>query len=250
MARRRLAGAESDDVVLVVGLRDVLDFRCVDVGGEVEFLRLGVDLGAGRDGPGQEDVTADDGVVADDGLAAEDGRVRVDGDVVLDGRVTADVEEPAAFFQGQSAERDALVDGATVADLCRFTDHNAHAVVDEKASAYLCTGVYLDISLLHAVLRYSTCKKKHFTFIAPMSSSVSSEFLSSSFVFIMFLNFSRNHSSETLTISLGPFAFNQAVLTLTALVCEILSNPSKENHPSASGEIPVFSISRCWILSK
>jgi hypothetical protein len=56
-----------------------------------------------------------------------------------------------------------------------------------------------------------------------------------------FFIFSRNHSSELLTISLGLFAFNQAVLTLTVLVCEILSNPSKENHPSASGEIPEFS---------
>ena len=66
----------------------------------MELLGFGVHFGAGRNGAGEEDVTADDGVVADDGLAAEDGRVRVDGDVVLDGRVTADVQEAAAFLQG------------------------------------------------------------------------------------------------------------------------------------------------------
>jgi hypothetical protein len=49
-----------------------------------------------------------------------------------------------ALVERGAAQRDALVDGAAVADLGRLADHHAHAVVDEHALTDLGAGVDLD----------------------------------------------------------------------------------------------------------
>ena len=43
-----------------------------------------------------------------------------------------------------AAEGDSLIDGAAVADLRRFADHNAHSVIDQDAAPYFCRRMYLN----------------------------------------------------------------------------------------------------------
>src|SRR5258706_16073839 len=60
---------------------------------------------------------------------------------------------PLAFIPRRAAERHAVVNGAVVADFRGFADHNAHAMVDEKAAPYLRAGVDFDTGKEAAEMR-------------------------------------------------------------------------------------------------
>ena len=85
----------------------------------------------------------DDGTGADfcafaDGKGTEDFGTAGDDDVVADGRMAF------AFFLTRPAEGHALIEGNVVADDRRFSDDNAHAMVNEQAFANLGAGMDLD----------------------------------------------------------------------------------------------------------
>ncbi len=69
---------------------------------------------------------------------AQDLRPGAHHDVVADGRM------PLPFLPGGSPKGDAVIHGHVVAHLAGLTDHDAHAVVDEKSLADLGPGMYLD----------------------------------------------------------------------------------------------------------
>src|SRR5690606_11578482 len=115
---------------------------------------LGVDLGVHQQRLGRvadhgrafRHVLGDDGVGPDAGaLADDDGAenlgVGPDDRAVRDGGVAL-----AALAAGgvHAAQRDALIHGDIMADVCGFTDHYAHAVVDEQVAPDLRAGVNLD----------------------------------------------------------------------------------------------------------
>src|SRR3990172_13228534 len=79
-----------------------------------------------------------DPAMAADGHRAEDRRAAEDRHRVLDGGVALD-----ALCRG-AAQRDALVDRHIVADLTRLSDHDAHAVINEKTPADFRSGMDLD----------------------------------------------------------------------------------------------------------
>ena len=72
-----------------------------------------------------------------------------------------------------TAKGNALINGAVIANLCRFAYNHAHAVVDKKALAYFCGRVYLDTRKESGYLRDRPCGKNVALFIKRMSYSVS-----------------------------------------------------------------------------
>ena len=61
-----------------------------------------------------------------------------------------------------------MVNGTVVADLCRFTDHNAHSVVDKQTMADFCAWMNLDPGEKAADLRYQPGKKHQLMSVKPM----------------------------------------------------------------------------------
>jgi hypothetical protein len=79
---------------------------------------------------------------------------RADQHVVSDGWV------PFADVLAGSAQGDALIDGAPVADFSSFPNHHAHAVVDEKAFANGGSRMNFDARPVPRMLRNSPGKKR------------------------------------------------------------------------------------------
>ena len=77
-------------------------------------------------------------MVADDGVAAENGRIGVDDDFVFEGGMAFHAADDVAGGIAREAERaegDALIELDVLADVARFADDDAGAVVDEEARA-------------------------------------------------------------------------------------------------------------------
>ena len=100
--------------------------------------RVADGCGAGRYGLQHYGVGTDLGVFADREAAQHFG-AGADDDAALQRGVAL-----GAGVQRGAAERDALVDGAVVADFRGFADHHAEAVVDEDAAADGGAGVDFD----------------------------------------------------------------------------------------------------------
>lgn len=92
-----------------------------------------------RNGVDDDRAGADAGVVADFDIAEHFGAA-ADNDVVAEGGMAL-----AGFLAG-AAESDTLVDEHVVTHFSGFSDDDAHAVIDEKASADGGSGVNLDAS--------------------------------------------------------------------------------------------------------
>lgn len=86
----------------------------------------------------ENDGTGTDFSTFTDGKRTEDFGPAGDDDVVADGRMAF------PFFFTGTAEGYTLVEGYVVADDRRFTDDDAHAMVDEEAFTDLCTGMNFD----------------------------------------------------------------------------------------------------------
>ena len=71
-----------------------------------------------------------------------------------------------------AAQSDAVVDGAVVSDLTGLTEHDAHAVIDEQASADGGTGVDLDASAAASVLADPAGKEKALMPVQPVRNAV------------------------------------------------------------------------------
>jgi len=71
-----------------------------------------------------------------------------------------------------AAQRDAVVDGAVVADLGGLAEDDAHAVIDEQALADLCAGVDLDAGLMPAVLADPAGQEEVLMLIQPVRDAV------------------------------------------------------------------------------
>ena len=72
----------------------------------------------------------------------------------------------------RTAEGNAVIYKAVVADLGGFADNYAHAVVDDEAAAYLCAGVDLYTRSVAADLRDHTREKQQVMLIAPMRAAM------------------------------------------------------------------------------
>ena len=71
-----------------------------------------------------------------------------------------------------AAQGHAVVDRAVVTNLGGLAKHDAHAVVDDEAAAYLCAGVDLYTRSVAADLRDHTREKQQVMLIAPMRAAM------------------------------------------------------------------------------
>src|SRR5688572_1973114 len=100
------------------------------------LARAAENLGVWRHALGDPDVAADHGVFPDHGVAPEDGSARVDRHVVFDGRMALLRERGSGALvapRAQGAQGHALVNLHVVADVGGRPDHDAGAMVNEKA---------------------------------------------------------------------------------------------------------------------
>ena len=147
-----LAGSAVDqaahgEAVGVVVLRDAIGGEAHLVGGGFAFgIGVGLDdargvadgSGTGRHRLGHHRTRADLGP-GSDRESAQHARMRTDDDPLLQRRVAL-----GALGQRGAAQGHALIDGAVIPHFGHFTDHDAHAVVDEDTVADLGAGVDLD----------------------------------------------------------------------------------------------------------
>ena len=71
-----------------------------------------------------------------------------------------------------AAQSDTVVDGAVVPDLTGLAEHDAHAVIDEQASADGGTGVDLDAGAAASVLADPAGKEKALVPVQPVRNAV------------------------------------------------------------------------------
>src|SRR6266571_1992749 len=110
-----------------------------------------IDMAFLDDAPGNSHYSCARGNFLDDHCVGPDASAIADGKSAQDLRSGSDHDTAAqggmalgAAIKGGAAERYALVDGAAVTDLCGLADDDAHAVVDEDATADLRPGMDLD----------------------------------------------------------------------------------------------------------
>ena len=108
---------------------------------------------------------------ADAGIVADVDRAKHLGSCA-DQHVVAQRGVALAGVLAGAAQRDAVVDGAVVADLSRLAEDDAHAVVDEQAPADPGTGVDLDAGLMPAALADPSRQKKVPALIQPVRDAV------------------------------------------------------------------------------
>jgi hypothetical protein len=116
------------------------------------------------------DVAADDAAPTDDGLAAEDGCVGVDDDVVLDRRMA--LVRRQRLGDRERAQGHSLVELHVVADLGRFADHDAGAVVDDDRMAERRAGVDVDAGPLVRPLGQHARQDGHAQLVEPMGDAM------------------------------------------------------------------------------
>ncbi len=95
----------------------------------------------------EKDVTGYYGSFAEDGIASQDGAVGINDNVIFYGGMTLNVFNGASVFvewKAFGSKGHALIELDVVTDVRGFANHDAGAVVDEKAATNAGAGMDID----------------------------------------------------------------------------------------------------------
>ena len=126
---------------------------------------------------GQPDISADDRTCSDNGFASEDGCAGIDDDIILNGGMAFPASEfvTGSFGDGQSAQRDSLVNSDVVPDFGGFADHHPGSMVNDETFSDFGGRVNIDTGNAVSIFGHNPRQQRHAEIHQLMGNSINGD---------------------------------------------------------------------------